>query len=85
MLTRVPFRLDVEIWSLRGTRRPMRPMVLAKMDKSDAVLNEIYSRLDSWEEHDWNAEEWKMAQHIKQRVLSGGQRWWEGNPPWENR
>jgi len=83
-LIRTRYQLDMYIWSLKGARGPDRPLVVDKMEQADAVLLEIYTRVETWEENDgtWTAEEWKLALQIKERILAEGKRWWENNPPW---
>jgi len=83
-LVRTRYQLDMEIWSLKGVRGPDRPLILEMMERSDAILLEIYTIVETWEgnANTWTAEEWKLAMQIKERILSGGQRWWENNPPW---
>jgi len=83
-LIRTRYALDIEIWSLKGARRPDRPIVEDKMEKADAVLMEIYNMVVTWEENDriWTPQEWELAQDIKARILAGGKRQWKDNPPW---
>jgi len=83
-LIRARYQLDMDIWSLKGARGPDRPIVVEKMQKADAVLMEIYTIVKTWEASDkiWTAEEWKLAQNIKERILADGKRWWVNNPPW---
>jgi hypothetical protein len=83
-LIRQRYQLDMFIWSLRDARGPDRPIVIEKMEKADAVLLEIYSMVETWEENDqvWTEEEWALAQKIKERLQAGGKRWWENNHPW---
>jgi hypothetical protein len=85
-LIRTRYQLDMHIWSLKGARGPDRPLVVEKMRKADAVLMDIYTMIETWEENDkiWTAEEWKLAQKIKERILAEGKIWWENNPPWNN-
>ena len=82
-LIRTRYQLDMYIWSLRGVRGPDRPLVVEKMEKADAVLMEIFTMVDTWEENDriWTAEEWRLAQKIKERIQAEGKRWWVNNPP----
>jgi hypothetical protein len=83
-LIRTRYQLDMDIWSLKGVRAPDRPLVVEKMEKADAVLMEIHTMVETWEENDeiWTAEEWKLAQTIKERIQAEGKRWWANNPPW---
>lgn len=84
-LIRLRYQLDVEIWSLKGARGPDRPIVLEKMAKSDAVLQEIYAMIYGWDGADWSPDEWKLAQRIKERLELDNKRKWENNPPWNER
>jgi len=83
-LIRTRYQLDMYIWSVKGARGPDRPLIVEKMEKADAVLMEICTVVETWEPSDkmWTAEEWKLAQKIKERILADGKRWWENNPPW---
>jgi hypothetical protein len=83
-LIRTRYQLDMYIWSLKGARGPDRPLVVEKMEKADAVLMEIYTMVETWVENDriWTAEEWRLAQMIKDRIKAEGKRWWENSPPW---
>jgi hypothetical protein len=83
-LIRTRHQLDMFIWSLRGVRGPDRPLVTEKMEKADAVLMEIYAMVETWEENEriWTAEEWKLAQKIKERILADGKKWWGSNYLW---
>jgi hypothetical protein len=85
-LVRARYQLDTEIWSLKGARRPDRPIVLEKMEKADAVLMEIITIVETWgENHNaWTEQEWVLARAVKERVLADGKRWWENNPPWND-
>lgn len=83
-LIRTRYALDMEIWSLKGVKRPDRPIVEERMGKADAVLEEIYNMVDTWEENDkvWTPQEWELARDIKARIQAGGKRVWKDNPPW---
>jgi hypothetical protein len=84
-LIRDKYRLDVEIWSLRGARKPDRWIVEQKMEKADAVLNEIMETVELWKDnHDgsWDSAEWKRVQDIRKRLQSGGIRIWADDPLW---
>lgn len=83
-LIRTRYALDAEIWSLKGARKPDRPVVEEKMARADAVLLEIYTMVESWEQSDkvWTPQEWELARDIKERILAEGKRWWEDSPPW---
>src|SRR5271170_5003789 len=66
-LIRTRYALDMEIWSLRGVKRPDRPIVEERMGKADAVLEEIYNMVATWEENSkvWTPQEWELARDIK--------------------
>jgi hypothetical protein len=83
-LLRARYQLDVEIWNLRKVRRPDRPIVQAKMAKSDALLEKIRIIVKAWDgtESSWTPHEWKQAQEIQTRILADGKRIWTNNPPW---
>jgi hypothetical protein len=84
-LIRTRYELDVEIWSLRKVRKPDRPLVEEKMERSDAALGEIMNIVQAWDgtENSWTAGEWEQAQEIISRIEAEGKRIWAGNPPWE--
>lgn len=83
-LIRTRYKLDVEIWGLKGVRKPDRPIVEEKMEMADAILMEIYAMVETWEENDkiWTPQEWVLAREVKERLLAEGKRWWKNNPPW---
>jgi hypothetical protein len=83
-LIRTRYALDMEIWSLKGARKPNRPAVEEKMRKADAVLEDINNMVDTWEENDkvWTPQEWGLARDVKKRILEKGKRQWKDNPPW---
>jgi hypothetical protein len=83
-LIRTRYALDIEIWSLRGARRPNWYIVEDMMEKADAVLMDIHDMVATWEENDgiWTPQEWELAQDIKARILAEGKRPWKDNPPW---
>ena len=83
-LIRTRYALDMEIWSLKGARKPNRPVVEEKMGKADAVLMEVYNMVDTWEPNDkvWTPQEWELARDIKARIQASGKRVWKDNPPW---
>jgi len=84
-LVRSRYQLDMEIWSLKGSRAPDRPVVIEKMEKADAVLMEIRAIVETWENGPvWTEEEWSLAQTIKERILKDNKRWWSNNPPWND-
>jgi hypothetical protein len=85
-LIRTRYALDLEIWSLKGARKPNRPVVEEKMRKADAILTEIYNMVETWEENDkvWTQQEWELARDIKKRILEKGKRQWKDNPPWND-
>lgn len=83
-LIRARYALDMEIWSLKGARKSNRPIVEEKMGRADAILMEIYSMVETWEENDkvWTTQEWELARDVKKRILEKGKRQWKDNPPW---
>jgi hypothetical protein len=83
-LIRTRYALDMEIWSLKGARKPNRPVVEEKMGRADAILMEIYNMVETWEENDkvWTPQEWELARDVKKRILEKGKRQWKDNPPW---
>lgn len=85
-LIKARYQLDMYIWSKRRTRGANRDLIEEKMEKADAILAEINSRVDTWsqDERDWTPEEWNLAQSIKERIKASGKREWSGNPPWNH-
>jgi hypothetical protein len=83
-LIRTRYQLDMYIWSLKGARGPDRHLVVEKMEKADAVLQEIHSIVDTWTENEkvWTREEWRLAMVIRERLKAPGKRQWTDNPPW---
>jgi hypothetical protein len=84
-LLRTRYELDIKIWNLRKVRKPDRPVVEEKMERSDAVLGEIMNIIQAWDgsESSWSPGEWEQAQEIIRRIEAEGKREWAGNPPWE--
>jgi hypothetical protein len=86
-LIRQKYALDVEIWSLRRVRLVDRGEVEDKMEKADAILQEIRDIVGAWQgtEKSWDSPaEWARAQEIQERLLSDGKREWRKNPPWKD-
>lgn len=85
-LIRQKYELDVEIWDLRAVRKPDRWIVIEKMEKADAVLQEILTMVTAWEgtQQSWTGGEWERVQEIQDRLQVDNKRWWTGNPPWED-
>jgi hypothetical protein len=83
-LVRTRYELDNEIWRRRDIRGPMRPEIIKKMQRSDAVLAEIQAIVATWEESPgtWDKKEWELAAEVRDRLLAEGKRKWENNPPW---
>jgi hypothetical protein len=84
-LLRTRYELDIKIWNLRKVRKPDRPVVEEKMERSDAVLGEIMNIVQAWDgsESSWTPGEWEQAQEIIRRIEAEGKKEWAGNPPWE--
>lgn len=86
-LIREKYRLDVEIWGLRGARKPDRWLVELKVEKADAVVKEIMAMVKVWEDNtdgSWDPKEWERVQDIRKRLLSGGMVIWADNPLWNS-
>ena len=84
-LIRDKYRLDVEIWGLRGARKPDRWVVEQKMEKADAVMQEIMAMVGLWEDNrdeSWDPAEWERVQDIRRRLQSGGIRIWADSLLW---
>jgi hypothetical protein len=87
-LIRARYQLDVEIWNLRGVRKPDQPLVMVKMQKADEILNEILQKVGVWTDNEdghWTDEEWEKVQDIQRRLGSEGKRNWAANPPWADK
>ncbi|KAF2252502.1 hypothetical protein BU26DRAFT_602870 [Trematosphaeria pertusa] len=87
-LIRTRYQLDVEIWNLRGVRRPDRCIAERKMEKADAVMEEILGMVAVWGDNAdglWDEDEWERVKEIRKRLMSEGKREWVGNPPWAER
>jgi hypothetical protein len=84
-LIRLRYELDVQIWNLRGVRKPDRPIVEEKMEKADSVLQAIEDTIRSWEDtrSSWTQEEWDKIGDVFHRITLQNKRWWTKNPPWE--
>lgn len=81
-LIRTRYQMDIYIWSLRDVQMADQKIVIEEGRKADAILQEIYNIVDTWEESGWTAEEWKVAKKIKKHLSDHEQRIWENNPPW---
>jgi len=85
-LIRQKYALDVDIWSLRRVRVVDRGEVEDKMEKADAILQEIRDMVGAWHgtEKSWDSPaEWARAQEIQDRLLTEGKREWQKDPPWK--
>lgn len=86
-LIRDKFELDVRIWGLRGARKPNRPIVEKKMEKSDGVMEEILYMVGLWGDNSdnrWSDEEWERVELIRQKLHEGGHiKWATSQKPWE--
>jgi hypothetical protein len=79
------YELDVKIWALRSVRKQDRPIVQNKMDKADAVMEDILLMVDMWGDNSdgrWDSEEWEKVGIIRKKLFEGGHRRWADNPPW---
>lgn len=87
-LIRLKYQLDVEIWGLRGARKPDRWLVEEKMQKADAALAEIMSTVRAWEHQadggPWDAAEWERVQEIQRRLENSRIRVWADSPLWSD-
>lgn len=83
-LIRTRYQMDIAIWSLKDVQKADHEIVIQEGRKADAILQEIYNIVDTWEETGWTAEEWKVAKRIKEYLSSHEQRIWENNPPWND-
>jgi hypothetical protein len=84
-LIRERYELDVKIWALRSVRKQDRPIVQNKMDKADAVMEDILLMVDMWGDNSdgrWDSEEWEKVGIIRKKLFEGGHRRWADNPPW---
>lgn len=84
-LIRTKYQLDVEIWRLRNARRPDRWIVEGKMERADAVVQEIMAMVRCWENQvdgSWDDDEWERVQEIRDRLVNGGVRIWAEKPLW---
>ena len=84
-LIRLKYKLDIEIWGLRGARKPDRWIVQQKMEKADAVITEIMEMVQLWQHQSdgaWDDEEWERVQEIRNRLQTGGIRIWAENQIW---
>jgi hypothetical protein len=87
-LIRERYQLDVEIWNLRGVRKPDQPLVTVKMQKADDLLEEIMTKVSVWTDNasgHWTDEEWDKVKEIQARLRSPGKRIWAANPPWADK
>lgn len=83
-LIRMRYRMDIEIWNLRTVLPADRERVIQRGRMADAVLKDIYSIVDAWDETSWDTREGKVAAIIKDYLSREGPRWWAGNPPWKD-
>jgi hypothetical protein len=84
-LIRERYELDVKIWALRSVRKQDRPIVQNKMDKADAVMEDILLMVDMWGDNSdgrWDPEEWEKVGIIRKKLFEGGHRRWADSPPW---
>jgi hypothetical protein len=85
-LIRTRYELDMEIYRLKDVRGPDRPFVEKKMQRSDAVLAEIWAIVSTWEDNPeiWHKKEWELAVEVRERLFAEGKRLWVNNPPWND-
>jgi len=83
-LIRQRYALDLEIWGYRKVGTYNHAIIEDKMRKSDALLGRIRAVVLSMDHRDHFRTEAEFAkfQDVKTRVLAGGKRQWENNPPW---
>lgn len=81
-LIRTRYQMDIYIWSLRGVQKADYEDVIEEGKKADAVLQEIYSIINTWEENGWTQEEWRVARKIIESFQESNPRIWQDNPPW---
>jgi hypothetical protein len=86
-LIRLRYELDVEIWNYRGVRLPDRPIVEEKMQRADAVLQQIIDTIRGWggTEDSWTSEELDKIEEVWHRITAEGKRWWMQDPPWNDK
>jgi hypothetical protein len=83
-LIRARYELDMDIWNSRNDFEANRDIVKKKMFQSNAILQDIQSRVQKWSGEDgasgWTPEEWQLAQEVKTRLLAPGKRDWDKEP-----
>ena len=85
-LMRERYRLDIDIWNKRGVLNANQEHVIDLGEKSDAVLQEIYSIVESWDQSLFNGHprEWEIASRIKDQLAARKAKVWQGSPPWND-
>merc|ERR1711981_382080 len=83
-LVRQRYELDNEIWKHRKVRRADQPVLKAKMDQADALLQEIQGIVRGWriDGDAFDDAEARVAIEIRDRLLEDGKRNWAKQPPW---
>jgi hypothetical protein len=83
-LIRTRYELDNDIWRMKNVRLVDRPIVTDKMIRADMVMNEIRDIVCTWDNStgSWTAEQWELAQEVRNRLLDDGKRNWQQSPPW---
>lgn len=83
-LIRRRYALDLEIWNKRKVRNRDRPKVEEMMVRADALLAQIRATVDSMDSREYftTDDDYKKFKQIKIRIMAGGKRTWENNPPW---
>ena len=86
-LIRTRYQLDCLIWSCRDGQRADRGLVIQHGQRADAILQEIFDIVNTWDESSFqgNSEEWKVAKKIKEQLTSSEKAIWQDTPPWDYR
>jgi hypothetical protein len=86
-LMRQRYSLDIQIWSDREAASWDHELVQDKMDKADATMRTILSKIEAWDNLEYFAkpEDFEKMQTIKQRITKNRPWIWAENPPWEDK
>ena len=84
-LMREKYRLDIYVWSMREVQKADREIIEKDCAKADAILQEIYFIVNAWEEDQFEPEEWKIANKIKDNLTVNASKHaiWGDLPPWD--